>query len=993
MTKNFFKVLLILILSIGLASTSLAQRQTGSIAGKVIDDEGNPLPGASVTLSGPHLMGTISYSTTESGDFRFPVVPPGKDYILVIELSGFQTLKREGINVSVGKTARLVIELKPATIEEEVTIVATPPAVDVTSSKHSVIYSSELIENIPLERDYFSIILSGPGIVPDYSEPQRVFISHGMTARDNQVALEGVNITDTAAGSNKIGFSYDIYEEVEFELGAHPAEVGFTPGAYLNIVTKSGGNEFHGALRSYLTFEDLSRSLIPSPEAETVGLAAPTGLKSLYDFSLSLGGPIVKDKLWFFVNGVYLTQKTSMETIIDGLFDMPRKQIDAFAKLSFQLHPNLKLVGMVSFRNFDQEYYPRPARWFTYFYSKYCSYYFENFRNWVALAMANWILDKDTFLDIRFMYNYKIDPFHINPNLDPNSPHYQDLYTGIHTGAPQLGFFYDFIASRTQIVANFNRFLDNFLGGNHEIKAGVEYDVAPCHVPYWQNTAIPNRFTYNGLPWAYHDAVPYMGYFETRNIGAKPGDFDARWKVRRFGLYIQDSYTIKDRLTLNLGLRYDESHGDVLGGTYNSIGQTDPVLYMLAPDVFSEISFPDDPNVLVWKEFSPRIGLVFDVFGDGTTSFSASWARYNRYQIVEHITGMGPAHPAKFTAYWFDLNKDGIIDTTDNFTILVKPHDPSLFDVDEYRDKNTKSPYTNEVIISLKRELFKDFSLGVSYINKKVKRMIDDVERLRGYTSDSEWWIPVTITEPGWDGQYGTSDDKQITVYGLKEGAPKSDLYYQNVPEGKRDYHALEFVFEKKMSRGWQFFGSITLSSLKGNKPGDYSGTSSNSAAFNNPNWLVNGYGRDFFDRPLLIKLQGSVFLPLDFMLSSYYFHSSGEPWGRTLMIQLPNDPTTFEYPGTFTETVLAETSGTRRNHSRSNLDIRLEKSFNVKEFGRIGIFLDVINVLGEKGYEISQDPGGRVYNDGTFQRWPVYGQFTNIYGLTIFKLSARFTF
>ena len=157
-------------------------------------------------------------------------------------------------------------------------------------------------------------------------------------------------------------------------------------------------------------------------------------------------------------------------------------------------------------------------------------------------------------------------------------------------------------------------------------------------------------------------------------------------------------------------------------------------------------------------------------------------------------------------------------------------------------------------------------------------------------------------------------------------------------------------------------------------------------------NYFVNQDGRLSSDRPIVIKLQGSVLLPLDFMVSIYYNHFSGVPWGRTLTIQTPNDPDTFEYPGTFVDKVLAEPR-TRRYKSSNNLDLRIEKSFKVGDFGRLGVFVDVLNAFGESFYTISQDSGGRIYNDGSFVKNANYGRFTGITGTSTFKVSTRFTF
>ena len=204
MTKNSSKILLILFLSIGLTSMSLAQRQTGSLAGRVMDNEGNPLPGVTVALSGPNLMGILTYITTETGDFRFPAVPPGKNYSLDFELTGFQKSRTEGIICNVGKTFRLDVVLVTTPLEEEITVIAVAPTVDVTSTKHSITYTSDLLSNIPLARNYMSVMNSAPGVIHSGTTPA----VHGAGIRTNQVAIDGISITSRAIGSNSIKLSF-----------------------------------------------------------------------------------------------------------------------------------------------------------------------------------------------------------------------------------------------------------------------------------------------------------------------------------------------------------------------------------------------------------------------------------------------------------------------------------------------------------------------------------------------------------------------------------------------------------------------------------------------------------------------------------------------------------------------------------------------------------------------------------------------------------------
>jgi hypothetical protein len=161
---------------------------------------------------------------------------------------------------------------------------------------------------------------------------------------------------------------------------------------------------------------------------------------------------------------------------------------------------------------------------------------------------------------------------------------------------------------------------------------------------------------------------------------------------------------------------------------------------------------------------------------------------------------------------------------------------------------------------------------------------------------------------------------------------------------------------------------------------------------FNSPNEWLNAEGRLSWDIPLVIKLQGSFTLPLDFMVSGYFTHLSGRPFNRTLDVQLPADPDTFEYWGSWVS-VNTEPPGTRRYRSQTNLDLRVEKIFRIGDFGRFGVFVDVLNVFGDSGYEVDQNPGGRLYNDGRFTYYPSYGDFEGAYGMRTYKVSARFTF
>lgn len=989
MSKKAFQCLLILFFSLALITSSHAQEQTGSIQGKIVDQNDEPLPGATVTLSGPSMMGTRTFVSTEGGNFRFPVVPPGRDYVITVEMTGFQKAPRSGIIVSVGKTITIDIQLSQEVQVEEVTVTAAAPTVDVKSTKHAVIYSADMIQQMPLARDYNEIIHSIPGITenPLVGGKEWGFGAHGENVKKSQVALDGVSMTDPAMGTARIGVSFDVFEEIEVQIGSLPAEVGMTSGAYVNIVTKSGGNKFSGVANVQWYNENLSSPVVTQEHANAIGLPAPRGRKSYHDYSLSLGGPIVKDKIWFFLNGRILGFADS-STALEGAYDVTQDEWMTFSKLTFQLRPNLKLMGMFNFRNWDRPLAPR-----TIFLSKYSGQYRDNSQDTVGQVQLNWILSQNSFLDLRFLYQRQFDTRLIHPEVEFDNT-YIDRFTGITTGTTSLRS-YDYEVPKIGVRLGLTYFLDDFLGGNHEIKLGLEYEIAKCLIPWWRDNPYTQNITYDGSIYGFRDINPIMGQFVAGLWGKEKGDWESNMNMKRYSAYFQDSLTFKGRLTLNFGIRYDESHGNYAGGTYLASYAADPVLSMLNPDYAQEVTFPDVNDIMLWKDLSPRVGLVFDVFGDHTTALKASWARYNDDLELGRLLPLTPSGPfgKACVARWLDLNRNQQLDLTDRYIVLAKPQSPEAYSSPQsVVDPDLKSPKTQEFLVGIERELFENVRFSVTYIHKTYHNHIDNTEKLRGYKEDSGWWVPYTTTEPGWDGVFGTSDDQQITVYGEKQGAPPSLIWYQNIPEAKRTYNGVDFVLQKRMSNGWQFLGSVTLSRLYGNTAEGFEDSVGHNPPFDTPNWFVNRDGLLSWDRPLVIKLQGSVMLPYDFVLSGYYQFFSGTPWGRSLEVQLPNDPATFEYPGNFVS-VMAEPPDSRRRKSRNNLDVRLEKVFRLGGSRRLGLYIDVMNVLGESFYSVVEDPGGRVYNNGTFIQDTNFGRVTAISGIRVFKLSARFSF
>jgi hypothetical protein len=1057
MNKKIFKASLILILALGLTSATFAQgRQTGSINGTIVDTEGNPLPGCTVTLSGPRLIGTKSYVTSDVGKFRFPSVAPGRGYELRAELPGFKTTIKTGLIVSVARAITIKIEMEITTLEEEVTVVAASPVVDIQTSKVSVSYNADFIASIPMNRDLYGIQNSIPGAVSEGVDYRRTSSILGGTVRSNLYQLDGVPMNDPATFYPMANINVDVYEEIEFGVGSLPAEVGQADSVVVNIVTKSGGNKFAGSLSAYFTGDSLVDNLLSAEDLEAIGVNDPRSFKDYKDGSLSFGGPVIKDKAWFFINGRRLIwERANPETYDIRLakinlrewtftaaetqhFDIGHEEWLGFGKLTFQLSDNIRYMGMYHWNNiYEPVYQNRTSNSYTF--ANTISWEYENTHT--TTHQINWVLNQNTFVDIRGSYVYRHFPILLRPEYADNYFVY-DREEQVRWGNSYYGDDY----LRKKALASFavTHFADDLMGASHEIKFGGEFE----HTVY-------------GLD-RYKDGNPYYTYWRDYNAGNKYyystsgqrgrlrvrpfGPRGTVWKydnTRRFSGFVQDSI-VKGRVAVNVGLRLDYGYQyepeqvrpdmidlfDVGPEFMNPALDATPTLLLHALNdqyhndsaiLFNSVSAFDAittpyKKIVEFTTLSPRIGLVYDLFGDGKTALKASFSRYYepiwsaKYNAANIMSGTA------MNWYWYDLNSNGFMDLPVSDGSYGSPVQAQYIDDagDQYRltsydvqDPNfqyyptdLKPPYMHEFVLGVEHELARDFRLGLQLIYKINKNIVEDVDINNGYDPNHideatglPTWLPYDFTDPGWDGEWGTDDDQEMTIYGLADYAPTRAYMGANPPEAKRTYTAIVMTFDKRMSNGWQLQGSILYSAFKGNASPTYGSTEGESSLFDNPNTMINSYGRVAFDRPLQIKLIASVMLPLDIVFTGYFQHRSGSAWRRT--ISRVYFPSSIDTQDTYDD-VAPETIGTRRNPPYTMIDIRVEKSFTFGEFGKLSFYIDGFNLGGRSGYNISQNPNPYI--------WPYrdppeidldsdYGDVTSAYGVRSFRIGAKFAF
>jgi len=999
----------------------MAQEQTGTIKAKVTDTEGFPLPGAFVYIDSPSMLDIQTYITSETGLIKFHNLPPGK-YKLTVEMPGFKTVNIENIIIHVGRAVRHQIAMEITTIEEETTVKIPSRMGDPESAKTSAIIEESLIRRIPISRDLHDIITLAPGVIPESSFFPKMSIIKGSTARATLYAMDNMSLNDPAGMHLITNVNFDTIEEVEVITGGLPAQVGIVDGGFVNVVTRSGGNDSNGQALIYHTSKSLASPLSSKGEQSTNGVSAPPLDKKLWDFSLSLGGPIMRDKLWYFLNGRFISQSRSTSFIpwTDPqekeyeAFDWDNSEKMGFIKFTSQFVPYLKITALFNYVNRNRPFHDHFLGWNV---TADATRNMDHENLFHGAGILNYTIDQNTFVDVKAGYLYNKLPLLLQENVK-NEPSYVDEATGHMWGSGLLNE--KLLTKKFHASTYLTRFQDNILGASHELKVGGEYEFSSINWSAWKE---------NNLTTYYNQGDPYFfglnpSPSSAENVGkglvsfliaSKEEDgYIARFDLQRLSLILQDTVTFAQRLTLNLGLRFDRSTASQ--SSIFKLASGNPISVTLGENLikpaadfnpYNEFQTSPWKNMITWNVFSPRLGFVFDVFGDGKSLFKASYSRYAEQTMLDYATSLSPFGPTRYLSfYWYDENMDANVDENDTF--VPYPEDYRYFNPDMTQNRiasDIASPLTNEIMIGLDQEIFTDLSVRLTYISKSKKNIYEDVLyspdlEADWYTTELDtegWWMPFQTVIPGIDGYKDTS----VTVYFPSMNAPLLFERFKSVPELSRKYRGFEIALKKRMSHNWQLTGSVTLSQTTGNIGLGYFASSGATYAANTPNSFVNikKDARLDYDRPFILKLAGTYRFPFDIYLSFFYLYTSGAPWARSVTIFPPSQEGTENTVSALPVTVFLENPGTRRTDAYENLNIRVEKEFALSRSKRISFLIDIFNVLGNQYQNIVRNDGGFWYpseensTDGIRVVDPSYKKVTSVLGARSFRFGLNFKF
>ncbi len=938
-------VSLCLALSIMGVQSVVAQTGTGNINGTVTDPNGDPLPGVTVTVTAGSTMGTLASVTSASGKYRFPALLPDDDYIVTFAVNGFRTVVRERIWVQVGVTTPLNLTMELAEMGSEITVTGESPMIDTETVTSSTNFGGDLLDNIPNTRSWGDAILAAPGMVSE-SGVGTTSSARGGSVVNNDISYDGVRNTNPIYNAHPGGMVYEAVQEVQILTGGLPAEMGNLGGAYINVVTKSGGNEFHGEVAAYFQNENWQSDNVNDDLREQGVTEAPANT-NYDDYAFNLGGPILRDKVWF--NAGYWMN--DLANVVNGFpYDYERNSSYYTGKITWQPAQAHRIILVGNYSESDIPYSngniltSPEATWNS------------DSDNSILRASYMAVLGDSSFFD--FDIGTSQTGFSHLPQDDATTA-YIDLVTGLQWGAQPSYQAHETV--RNLINASYSLYKDDW-GGDHTFKFGLNYENDNWKTDWFSSSPVYTHYMQAGAP-----LVVLFSNFP----------INPEMEMEGFNLYAQDSWVISPRVTLNLGLRYNN-----WTGSYPAQGNEGFSYGMVNIPPAEQESV----DAIKWSTFDPRLGASIQLDDAGKSVLRLGLNRYHHSLNFAFFTYGNANSPSLSQQYWIDLDGNLFADPTDYYVSLGTGGTSARVDPD------LKQPYTDEIFIGFEQELFTDFTLGVNLSWRKDGDLIETNNE--AISADS--FLPVEVPDPGADNVFGTGDDQILTVFWQIADLDAQNLV-TNPERAEREYRGVEIVATKRMSNNWQMLASLVWTDNPGTVGNQLFGNYGNiqgstgwanfSGGFNNPNNQINIDGPLGLAREWQFKVVGTYLLPWGFAASGTYSYLTGFPLYRGYSVRFLDQTNA---------SVTADPRDRHLSEDFSKLDLRLEKVFS---FGaqpwEIGLILDVFNVFNENN-ATSQATGTGTWDFPTDSYIPgpySFGTTTGIQTPRIMRLGARLRF
>ncbi len=900
----------------------------GSIEGTVSDAQGLAVPGATVTLAGEALIAPQVAVTLIDGSYRFRALGRGS-YDLTFELPGFQTVVREGVIVEGSRVIRIDALLELAAVAETVTVTGAAPVVDIRTTALVNDFGTAELQEVPSATDVWAVLgqtagvrMRGFDVGGSHKSQQTGYESFGIRDQ-NRILADGV---DTTEGDGGTGFYFDYYSIEEFTTTAAGADVEMTaPGSLVMMTMKSGGNEFSGMFHGDYEHE----SFVGENTDADLEARGYTGNPNLLFFEThaDLGGPIVRDRAWFyaFYNHFRIDKAVSG---IDRSVATDLGDFDNFGgKVTVQLTGSDRLIGYTQWglkekpkRGLSTDVGPdsvlAQASW-----------------SWAHKAEWQRVWSNQTFMTAAFKHFGFSWP--MVPQVAPGSqPPRLDTASGRLSGA---GWFpgdngappFTFVRWKPQVTATLNHYEPDF-GGSHDLKLGYEFQIDSSRVGANANSG-PIRYlddSANGRPFNVDRIMLF-------SVPAE-GEIASDDRNRHHAAFIQDTWRPTDRLSLNLGVRYEQQR------TYFLDAASEPFL----ADFFPTGTTEGRTNV-VWNTWAPRLGVTFALAP--STVLKGHYGRYY-INLADSHGAANPASVAWIRYAFLDPNANGVYDGPAELGAKLDEQGATglaLATEGTPVDPELEPEYVDELSVSLEHEVAADTSLRFSYVRKDLN-------------GDSGIWnapqqaallagrgISCTA-DPGWDCPLNALTGAPLIVQRVPDDvAGMVDNRIAAFPGMTAAYDTLQFAVNRRFTGGFLLQGSFDYQWRDEFRA---AGGENRSPLFADP--LVvgsGGHGRIWQNHSLDVdarqattnwgaRLLARYTLPYDLGVSGNVRHQSGWPYALIQRVDIPGT-------GTNQPIFLTDLSA-NRSENVTMVDLRFDKAFTVGTGGRVTLMLDLYNLF-----------------------------------------------
>jgi len=763
----------------GYATPSAAQVFTGRIDATVTDSTGAVLPGADVSISGPQNASTV---TDAKGEAHFLNLAPGT-YALTAKLPGFSDYTNNTVAVTVGNAVELPVKMRVAGVSAAVEVTAESPVLDNKKTVTSTNISAAELQEVPSSRDPWVILQSVPGVVTDRvnvggaeSGQQSSFVAKGASGGENTWNMDGVAITDMAAlGSSSTYYDFDMFQEMNVTTGGADLKAA-TPGVQMNMVLKSGSNAFRGSSRVYFENQSMQSTNLPADLQSTIG--AKTGGKGnrtdqYSDMGVEAGGPLLKNHLWAWgaigkTDVRLLTlANTPDKTLLKDYSFKGTGQINKDIRANFTYYRGAKL-------KYGRGASPTnpPETTFD-----------QGGPTQVYKGEGNFVLGRNLFLTANVSHVH--GGFFLTPEGGLTNAPYRDDSGVNHVTSSR----YD--THRPQNAVNGD---GSFFRGHHEIKFG--YGWRKADVDSSSTVPGPNKV------WTYWQGYPsieadILAYGHTTSTGAVYQN-----------AYAGDTWTA-DKLTLNLGVRWDRQAASVFGFTQAG----NPLLPQYLPDLTSQ----NANNVVVWNSITPRIGATYALDKSHKTLARASYAMFASQMNAtaasfESVVG----YRGVYLYNVVDTNGNKVADPDEIAAALAQGPglaalvDQGLANFSGFDLNNPgnvgkpsatvgsyKTPLTHEMQIGIDREIMPNFGISGTYT---FRRFTNFAINNLGLTAN-DYQLAGTFT--GSADPVGNFSVPYYTAIPSHIPANRAATVYHTRPDYYQQYQGFEISAVKRMSNKW----------------------------------------------------------------------------------------------------------------------------------------------------------------------------------------------